>query len=141
MTCLGSSLVIDPDGSGQCHNCSNWDVNVDCGLLDFPPPKNYPESEVLQPSGLLHPLKLSCIKMKDAVVKKNNKIVADEWAVQNGKAYLWVHGINTEAIAEVLENASNVKMLRLLYPEDYDVLCCSKQKNPNSFHMWTFPAL
>ena len=88
-------------------------MNVDCGLLDFPPPKNYPESEVLQPSGLLHPLKLSCIELKDAVFKKNNKIVADEWAVENGKAYLWVHGPNTEAIAEVLEvleNASNVKM-------------------------------
>ena len=147
MTCPGSSLVIDSDGSGQCHKCSNWDVNVDCGLLDFPPPKNYPESEVLQPSGLLRPLKLSYDVMKEAVVKTHNKIVADEWAVENGKAYLWVHGINTEAIAEVLENASNVKMFnaleeqRLLYPEDYDVLCHSKQKNPNAFHMWTFPAL
>ena len=115
--------------------------------MDFPPPQNYPESEVLQPNSLLHPLKLSYNVMKDAVIKMHDKIVADEWAVENGKAYLWVHGLNTEAITEVLENASNVKMFdtveeqRLLYPEDYDVLCCSKQKNPNAFHMWTFPAL
>jgi len=86
----------------------NASIGIDSGLLDFLPPKNFPECEVPLPSGMLHPLKLTYDTMKAAVVKAHNQVVCGEWMVENSKSYLWVNGLNTDAISAILECTTNV---------------------------------
>ena len=130
----------------SCDKCLNWETNIDSGLLDFSPPKNFPESEVPLPSGMLRPLKLTYDTMKVAVVKAHNQVVCGEWTVENSKSYLWVNGLNTDAIRAILECATNVVTFaslerdKAMYPADYAAICREKSRSPCSFECWQFPA-
>ena len=92
-----------------CAKCTNWRTDIDDPLLDMPPPKNYPVSE-LPASGKLRPLAITYDTLKAAVQKTHDKVVAAEWTRPQAEAYLLTQGFNWVAIKEIYFNAENTKL-------------------------------
>ena len=114
--------------------------------MDFEPPPDFSE-DVLPESGKLTPMKLTYKIMKQAVTDLHSKVVSGDWSLLNAKAYLQIHGLNTEATADILECASNCRHLHKLEadkeacPEQYAAIMQEEDRNPNLFCMWRFPAV
>ncbi len=83
--------------------------------------------------------------MKQAVIDLHSKVVNGDWSLLNAKAYLQIHGLNTEATADMC--ALNRQHLRKFEAdkeactEQYAAIRQEQDKNPNLFCMWRFPAV
>jgi hypothetical protein len=125
-----------------CPNCVCWDTDVKHGLLDFPPPDDFP-AEHIPPSGLLPPLKLSYQVMKAAVKTAHNAFVTGEWSRPNVLSYLRVHGLNKEAQTAIIECAVNCKMMQDAVENSAELQDFREKSDANAhfFRMWKFPSL
>lgn len=126
-----------------CQNCANWDTFVNNGLLDFYPPKHFPHSKVPS-SGKLSPLRLTYTALKQAVFDAHNSYVSGQWNANNVHSYLRVHGINNDAVTEILKCAENCKLLTdadMGDTEENIDLMMELEEHPETFVMWKFPSL
>ncbi len=94
----------------ECHECTQWNMDINHCKLNFPPPKNYPADE-LPSSGMLRPIKLSFESMKQAVIKSHNRVVSECWTAVEADTYLWTQGLNTKAREAIIKNAENTLVL------------------------------
>ena len=130
----------------QCQHCVNWDTDVKSGLLDFLLPKHYPTDKIPL-SGKLSPLKLTYELMKQAIITAHENVVDNTWSLNNAKACLRVHGLNSEAISDILECANNCKYLTMLEltksenPVECAEISRERDANPELFKMWKFPSV
>lgn len=76
--CLMNRLESTLNATENCDKCANWDTNTQSGILDFDPPKKYPESEIPE-SKKLSPKALSYEKMTAALHKTHEKIKSGKW--------------------------------------------------------------
>ncbi len=139
-SCL--SLLTNGIINSNCSICVNWDLRRDSILLHFPSPMNYPPS-MLSEHAMLKPLVITYDVLKHAVRAAHNGFVNNGWSSSNVKIYLHVHGINTEALQDILECAKNFKaMMDLPEGEPQRVALMIKQcSHPELFTMWKFPTL
>ena len=85
--------------------------------------------------------------MKEAVTVCHNNLVDNLWTIPAATTFLSVNGLNTEAISNMLECASNCKNLaRLkacmdLNPQQYYEIQQEKGSNPYLFQRWRFPSI
>jgi len=128
--------------TSNCQNCANGDLSRVSFLLHFPAPPNYPPC-VLPGTGLLKPVELTYDALKSAVTVAHDGFVNSSWSSNNVNSYLCAHGINAEAIQNIMECAKNFKAIIDL-PED-DTQCAAlnikQQSHPELFTMWKFPTL
>ena len=144
---MTEEAIAHTDGSPtMCTRCTNWNTEADSGLLDFEPPENYPV-ELLPASKMLRPMKITYQKMRNAVELCHRKIVMTHWSLATGRSYLKVHGMNTEAVGDILECAANCRQLVILErgketnPQAYAEILLEKESNPGNFALWEFPSL
>ena len=130
----------------RCDCCVNWDTTRRSGLLDFPPPPGYPQ-DMVPASGKLSPLKLEYRLMQKAVSLAHQKMVENSWTTDNARTYLRVHGLNAEAIDDVIECAQNCNTYASLErdkdrsPQPFAEIEQERLLHPELFRQWRFPAL
>jgi hypothetical protein len=130
----------------RCDSCVNWETTRISGLLDFPPPPGYPQ-DMVPVSGKLSPLKLEYSLMQQAVSLAHEKIVENSWTTDNARTYLRVHGLNSEAIDDIIECAQNcntyarMKRDQVHSPHAFAEIEQERLHHPELFRQWRFPAL
>jgi len=131
-----------------CTDCLNWSTDVESCLLDICPPDNYPPCGVfLTENGKIRPIRITYDTLKCAVATTHQNIAEGTWSIDNGKSYLLVSGLNTEAINQVLLHAGNARLYNRLYNcresdlEKYEKISRVKSANPDLFQHWEFPSL
>jgi hypothetical protein len=149
--CINALMKSEGDQTISCTKCTNWNTEVTDGLLDFPPPPDFP-SEHLPESGKLSPLLLSYDVMKAAVATAHGGFVTRGWSKRTVDSYLRVHGLNKEAIMAIMKCATHCKEYT-----DAVTLSCTvggetemenlheleklKETHPELFQQWKFPAI
>ena len=129
-----------------CPYCVDWTFDRDTGLLDFPPPKHYPQDQV-PASGKLRPLNLSHESMKCASRIAHTKVKANEWQEKNAEAYLRVNGFNGESITGIVYHASKARNLeqaffhRVTDPVTHGIIIEDYTRSPTKYNPWPFPAV
>ena len=131
----------------HCSNCVNWNLLSDSRLLEFSPPENFPLDVLPDESTMLRPKRITYGSLKDAVLRAHTSIVSGVWSVENAQSYLRTEGLNTEAVSDIIECATNVRALNALmenrenFPTDYEAMVRDKQRNPSSYEIWDMPAV
>lgn len=131
----------------QCQACAQWDTEVDNGVLDFELPKNFPANAVILRNNKLRPMKITYQIMKDAVDRAHRQVLDTTWTVPVARAYLRIHGLNTDAMDDILDCAANCRNYSIAdqqkneNPGCYEAMVAEKTKNPNGFTKWSFPSL
>ena len=126
------SLVHGLTSPVDCVNCVNWDLENKSDLLSFSPPDNYPKDALAAGSTNLWPKRITYRTLNSAVDISHSAIVTGQWSVDNAKSYLWVEGLNTDAISAVIECSTNVRAFNLLeaekdmYANDYQSMVRDK---------------
>ena len=138
----------DSEQVSVCTNCLNWTTDGESSLLDISPPDDYPPCSVfLTENGKIRPIRITYETLRSAVVVTHHNIAEGTWSVDNGKSYLLVSGLNTEAINQVLLHAGNARLYNTLYESresdlaKYQKICRVKSANPDLFQHWEFPSL
>ena len=131
----------------SCNICNNWMAH---GVMDYDPPKNYPEEKLN--NGKVEPLILTYEFLKKECLYVHNKITSNTWTEENAMAYLKSIGLNDKSCKSLIRNASNMKNLteaeKALEEEDNEenrLLVESvhelKEENPTEFEPWRHPAV
>ena len=133
----------------DCRHCTCWDIGNDhAGLLHYHPPSDYPSSE-LDCSRKLGAMYISYNSLKAAVQKAHDKYINGDWSISNMKAYLKVNGLNEEAIGSICARSRNVRdfndslkaYVEQGVEEEYLELKSEKEKNPDLYKIWKYPAI
>lgn len=133
----------------RCIHCTCWDIVSDhSGLLKYQPPNDYPSGEI-DASGTLGPIFISYSSLKAAVKKAHDKYVSGDWSINNMKAFLKVNGLNENALVSICARSRNVRdfnessksYVEQGVEEKYHDLKFEKEKNPDLFDIWKFPAV
>ena len=141
------SIISSSEVPHSCRNCVSWDIEAESGILDFDPPQHFPVSEISQSNQKLRPSRINYNTLKQAVEKTHDNIVSGAWTIDNGNAFLWVHGINKEARTEILQCASNERKYKTIFEErhcreeEFTSISRLKDNDPHLFTRWQFPAL
>ena len=126
-------------------SCVCWDLDRESPLLTYTPHSDFPQDQIPD-TNVLKPFQLSYQKMNDAVLLAHHCFVEERWTGSNVKAYLNYFGLNTDAVAQVLENARNCQTLaaaeknRDEEPDAYAELQNEKLQHPPLFAPWSPPA-
>jgi len=102
---------------------------MDNPLLWTTPPKKCPSNELVTTNYLL-PFKLNYGILRDAVTKAYKCLVASIWTTDEVKQYLWVYGINNDA----------VELNKDTMIQEYDILKHHKEQYPKRYQQWRYPA-
>jgi hypothetical protein len=108
-----------------CTQCTRWETCSDHPLLRTNPPSKYP-SEVVG-NGLISPIKLTYDILKEAIATTHDNIVSNAWSADQAKHYLWVFGVNNDAISSLIDHATNVKLFNAVerlkdrMPREYNI--------------------
>lgn len=102
----GIDYVNDND---YCSICTNWETCSDHPLLQTMAPSKYPYEMLLNDTYIV-PFKLNYDMLQDALSKAHTKLTSSLWTVDEVKQYLWVYGINNDAVASIIEHATNEKL-------------------------------
>jgi hypothetical protein len=92
-------------------------------------------------------MKLEYQDLQNAVRKTHNKLTSREWNLENANAYLRVHGLATNAIKNVLDNADrcvvweNIEAEKDKYATEYKILERDRERFPELYTMWRTPAM
>ena len=119
-------------------------MECDSPLLLYSEHRDFPPGE-LPPSKKLQPFCLTYAKLLKAVMKTHDNIVNGSWSIANAKAYLNYHGINTEAVADIIERARNCQTLHVAQAEQadnpaaYAAVLAERNLDPSLFAPWTPP--
>ncbi len=96
-----SSHLID-----TCTRCVCWDTGRDSEMLQYNPPKNYPQ-DAFPPSGKLQPTKITYENLKSAALLCHQQFVTGSWSKSNVEAFLKTKGLNNTVISGILTRARN----------------------------------
>jgi hypothetical protein len=133
----------------HCRHCTCWDVGNDkVGLLHYQAPSDYPSSEIYG-SGKLGAIYISYSSLKAAVKKAHDNYISGDWSMSNMKAYLKVNGLNEDAIRSICARSRNIRDFNCSLKayveqgveEEYHDLKSEKEKNPELFDIWKYPAV
>ena len=114
-------------------------------ILGCIPPGDYPK-DAIPPSGKLQQKNYFWHHGGSRTVCHDNSVDI-LWTVRGATAFLHANGLNTEAISNVLECASNCKNLAQLEasmdlnPQQYDEIQRERESNPHLFQRWKFPSI
>ena len=98
------------DLSYRCEACTNWSLDVDSALLDCKPPEKYPK-DMLPPSEMLRPKRITYDSMKSAMTKASSSVASGDWTAENAKAFLDTEGFNQATIQEIVKRGLNIRIL------------------------------
>lgn len=93
------------------------------------------------------PFQLYYIMLQQAIQLTHENVVGNLWSNDEAKAYLWVFGINKEAIMACLEHANNEKIFALAEQhketmhQEYNTILWHKERNPSKYKQWKYPAI
>ena len=130
----------------ECQKCTNWSFDGNNDLLEFDPPDNFPASE-LPLSGKLRPQEMTYDKLRAAVKKTYDNIVAGTWTTEEGRAYLAVNVIKTETQQKILDHADRAAQYKYAeenkerLPQQFELLRSREEANPGMHQMWPMPTL
>jgi hypothetical protein len=97
-------------------------------------------------NGEIAPFKLNYDMLRGAIKLTHENIVTNVWTADQAKHYLWVFGLNNDAISSCIEHATNVKLFSLAnqfkdqMPRDYNILARHRQQFPSQYDQWICPA-
>ncbi len=94
----------------QCRHCTNRETSTNHPLLCTKLPSKYPKDINLLDNQYIMPFKLNYAKLRDAVQLTHEKIKTNSWSNEEAKHYLWVFGINNDAITKIIEHALNQRL-------------------------------
>jgi hypothetical protein len=133
----------------NCTNCTCWDIaNHHTELLSYEPPQDYPSSE-LNSSRKLGAIHISYDSLKGAVSKAHDNYVRGNWSLSNMKSYLRVQGLNDVSMGLICDQSRNVREFNRVYntylelgiEEEFTDINYDKERNPELYEIWKFPAV
>lgn len=147
-SCMNKLIHNGPlysDINDHCERCTNWNTCSAHPLLRTVPPNKYPRDMLTHGTYIL-PFQLSYNTLRHAVTTTHNKLITSTWTNEEAKQYLYVFGLNNEAVSKVLEHATNEKIFS--YAEankdamtlEYNALRHHKERYPMKYVQWQFPA-
>ncbi len=143
--CLERLQHIGTTELPYCPMCTNWYTCSDHLLLRSDPPQNYPR-DALTHGQQLSPFQLTYSILQEAVTMAHNQLTRSTWTTEQAKMYLWVRGVNNEAVAKVTEHALNERIYAYAemhqedMPRQYHYLKLHKERFPQKYQKWAYPA-
>jgi hypothetical protein len=91
----------------DCKDCVDWNIcSTNSQLLQFKPPKNYPnDSKLFTTEQMLHPVKLNTKFLIEVVRTSVEKLKLALWTDVEAKTYMSVYGINNVLSTNVINEA------------------------------------
>lgn len=139
-------LLSGTEMNEQCQKCTSWQVDSHSEQLCFTPPAHFPVgTRFAESNGKIKPHKLSYALLKEIVTLTHNNVASTSWNIQIAKAFLSVFGINTVAVAEILEHAGNAVCLKYVRDEkledQYSEIMDLYEAEPAKFEQWPIPVV
>jgi len=138
--------IVDFDIAPECTECTNWEYTSHPDLMKSLPPNKYPRDGPLYSNEYILPFELNYSELQRAVQRAHDELVQHRWTLDEAKSYLWVFGINNEAITMILQHATNVRIYdyaerhKDTMPNEYDSMKRHKDRYPEKYNCWPYPA-
>ena len=107
--CLSSMFDGEQPPFGSCGKCTNWSLDVDSDLLNFPPPPKFPQ-EMIPASGYLRPRKITYDSLATAATIAHEHILSGRWNQATAIAFLKPQGFNNDTSSRIVEAGINTKL-------------------------------
>jgi len=134
------------DNANKCTSCTNWEMCGNYPMLRTRPPGKFPQDTILDVNQSIEPFELHYKLLKDAVKLANEKLTDGIWSNEEAKQYLWVFGINNDAVTKIIEHTTNQRLFAYAethkdsIPVEYEVMRCHKERYPTKYGPWLYPA-
>ena len=130
----------------KCLLCLDWDLITPNKLMHFPPPTDYPSTEILE-EGKLNPCVITYESLRAAADKAHKNVVDQTWKPKHAKAYLSVAGWNGHGKDNIIEHAVNALKLneainkRETNNEAYVTMHQCYTQDKAHFEPWPMPSI
>jgi len=138
--------IVDFDIAPECTECTNWEYTSHPDLMKSLPPNKYPRDGPLYSNEYILPFELNYSELQRAVQRAHDELVQHRWTLDEAKSYLWVFGINFEAVTMILQHATNARIYdyaerhKDTMPNEYGSTKRHKDRYPEKYNRWPYPA-